>query len=95
MIESALGRPYSGYHRSIARKAAALLHSMVGNHGFVDDNKRTAWMLVRVLLSRSGCDLKLHPDTRIDDLVVSVADGTMTYESLVLWFGTRIVRTRP
>ena len=52
-------------------------------------------MLVRVLLSRSGYDLKLHPNTRIDDLVVSVADGTMTYESLVLWFGTRIVRTRP
>jgi death-on-curing protein len=28
--------PYSGYHRSMARKAAAIMHSMVGNHGFVD-----------------------------------------------------------
>ena len=94
MIESALGRPYSGYHRSIARKAAALLHSMVGNHGFVDANKRTSWILVRVLLDRSRYELRLQPDDRVDDLVVSVADGTMTYEALVLWFGTRIVRTR-
>ncbi len=52
-------------------------------------------MLVRVLLTRSGYELELQPGTRIDDLVVSVADGTMTYDGLVLWFGTRIVRTRP
>jgi death-on-curing protein len=67
---------------------------MVGNHGFVDANKRTAWMLVRVLLNRSGYELKLHPGTRIDDLVVSVADGTMTYDGLVLWFRSRIVRSK-
>ena len=66
---------------------------MVGNHGFVDANKRTAWMLVRVLLNRSGYDLNLDPGTRIDDLVVSVADGTMSYDALVLWFRSRIVRT--
>ena len=35
-------RPYSGYHRSIERKAAAILHAMVSDHGFVDGNKRTA-----------------------------------------------------
>jgi death-on-curing protein len=94
MIESALGRPYSGYHRSIARKAAALLHSMVGNHGFVDANKRTSWILVRVLLDRSRYELRLQPDDRVDDLVVSVADGTMTYDGLVLWFRSRIVRSK-
>jgi death-on-curing protein len=95
MIESALGRPYSGYHRAIARKAAALLHSMVGNHGFVDANKRTSWILVRVLLDRSRYELRLQPDDRVDDLVVSVADGTMTYDGLVLWFRSRIVRSYP
>ena len=40
LVLSGLGRPYSGYHRPICRKAAALLESMVGNHGFVDANKR-------------------------------------------------------
>ncbi|MFT3973459.1 MAG: Fic family protein [Amaricoccus sp.] len=54
LIESALARAYSGYHRPIADRAAAVLHSMVGNHGFVDGNKRTAWLLVEILISRSG-----------------------------------------
>lgn len=54
MIESAIGRPYSGYHRKIAQKAAALLHSMVMNHGFADANKRTAWMLTEHLIVKSG-----------------------------------------
>lgn len=58
LIESALARPYSGYHRPIAQKAAAVLHSMVGNHGFVDGNKRTAWLLVEILISRSGYSLR-------------------------------------
>ena len=54
LIESALARPYSGYHPAIQNKAAALLHSVVGNHGFVDGNKRTAWLLVETLIHRSG-----------------------------------------
>lgn len=32
LVESAIARPYSGYHRSIERKAAALLHGVVANH---------------------------------------------------------------
>ena len=42
LIESAIGRPYSGYYRPIYKKVAALTHSMCLNHGFVDGNKRTA-----------------------------------------------------
>ncbi len=71
LIESALARPYSGYHQPIARKLAALLESMVGNHGFIDGNKRTAWLLVEILIARSGYRLNISDDARIDDLVVS------------------------
>lgn len=41
-IHSAIGRPCSGYHRSIAEKAAALTEALARNHGFVDGYKRTA-----------------------------------------------------
>jgi len=41
-IESALARPYHGYHPRLHQKAAALVHGIVSNHGFVDGNKRTA-----------------------------------------------------
>ncbi|WP_297781388.1 type II toxin-antitoxin system death-on-curing family toxin [uncultured Roseovarius sp.] len=93
LIESALGRPYSGYHRPIYRKSAALLHSLVGNHGFVDGNKRTAWLVVEILVDRSGYILAIDDDERIDDLVVSVADGTLDYEELCVWFRDRLVKS--
>lgn len=92
LIESALARPYSGYHRSIAKKAAAVLHSMVGNHGFVDGNKRTAWLLVEILIDRSSYRLTIPDDEPIDDLVVAVASGLITFEQIVEWFAPRLAR---
>jgi death on curing protein len=90
LIESGLGRPYSGYHRSITAKAAALLESMVGNHGFVDGNKRTAWLLVELLLSRSGFRLDIPEDEKLDDFVVSVAAGQADFAAIERWFATRL-----
>lgn len=92
LIESALARPYSGYHRSMPRKAAALLESMVGNHGFIDGNKRTAWLLVEVLIDRSSYRLDIPDDAPIDDLVVAVADGRLGYDNLVEWFSSNLRR---
>ena len=54
-----------------------MLHSMVGNHGFIDGNKRTAWLLVEILIDRSGYVLTVPDDAPIDDLVVAVADGSL------------------
>jgi len=92
LIESALGRPYSGYHRAISKKAAAILHSMVGNHGFVDGNKRTAWLLVELLIDRSGYELDIRDDEPVDDLVVGVASNEIGFDALVVWFHARLVR---
>lgn len=89
---TALARPYSGYHPALASKAAALLHSMVGNHGFVDGNKRTAWLLVTLLVDRGSHALAIPDDERIDDLVVSVAAGETEFVRLERWFAERIVR---
>lgn len=65
---------------------------MVGNHGFVDGNKRTAWLLVEVLVDRSGYVLAIPDNEPIDDLVVAVADGQMGFEDLVAWFKARLER---
>ncbi|MET4128662.1 type II toxin-antitoxin system death-on-curing family toxin [Roseovarius sp. MBR-6] len=92
LIESALGRPYSGYHRPIHRKSAALLESIVGNHGFVDGNKRTAWLLVEILIERSGYMLTIDENEPIDDLVVGVADGSVDFAALCAWFEERLVK---
>nr|WP_306268027.1 type II toxin-antitoxin system death-on-curing family toxin [Pararhizobium sp. IMCC3301] len=91
LIESALARPYSGYHRPIANKVAAILHSMVGNHGFVDGNKRTAWLLAEILIERSGYYLCVDDDEPVDDLVVGVATAEIIFEDLVVWFEDRLL----
>jgi death-on-curing protein len=93
-VESAIGRPYSGYYRSIHRKGAALIESICGNHGFTDGNKRTAVILLALLLDRSG--YRLHPlesediDEAIANMTVSVADGRMSFDSIEMWLKNRV-----
>ncbi|MBI1416107.1 MAG: type II toxin-antitoxin system death-on-curing family toxin [Limimaricola sp.] len=91
-IESAISLPYAGYHRSISRKAAALLRSLVQNHGFVDGNKRTALLITDLFIRRSGYHLNLDPKERFDDLIVDVASGRVGFDELVPWFKARLVR---
>ena len=94
-IQSAIGRPYSGYHRAIHLKAAALLHALIQNHGFVDGNKRTALIVTLLMIERSGYRLTLTGDERIDDVVVSVADGSMNFGALADWFRSRLATSKP
>lgn len=65
---------------------------MVGNHGFVDGNKRTAWLLVEILIGRSGYALSIPDNAPIDNLVVDVACGNIGYDDLVIWFKEKLVR---
>lgn len=90
LIESAIGRPYHGYYDSLEEMAAALLESMVKNHGFVDGNKRTAWLLTATFIDRSGYTLDLADDERVDDFVVGVAEGGIAFADAVAWFSARL-----
>ena len=92
-VEGAIGRPYHGYHRSMTRKAAALLHGVSTSHGFLDANKRAAWLLVFTLVERSGYRLDLGENDRIDDVSVAVVTGTMTEAELCDWFRGRLRKT--
>lgn len=58
----------------------------------MDGDKRTAWLLVEVLIDRSGYRLDDPDDAPVDDLVVSVVAGETRFEDLVLWFQERLVR---
>ncbi|MEL6532252.1 MAG: type II toxin-antitoxin system death-on-curing family toxin [Pseudomonadota bacterium] len=93
LLQSALARPYSGYYKPIACKAAALLHAVVKNHAFTDGNKRTAFLLMELLIRRSGYSLVLREGDLIDDMVVAVADDTMPLDDLVTWLRQRLVKS--
>ena len=88
-IESAIARPYHGYHARIHQKAAALVHGVVTNHGFVDGNKRTALYLVELLAVRSGYRLAVE-DLVVADAVTDVARGELGYDALATWFEERL-----
>ena len=90
-VLSAIARPYHGYHRLIHQKAAALLHGIVSNHGFVDGNKRTALYLVELMVQRSGY-VFVEDDMVIVEVITSVARGETSYGDLAEWFRERLVR---
>ena len=94
VIESALARPYHGYHRFIHQKAAALVHAVVSNHGFADGNKRTALYLVELLVQRSGYSLE-EDDDAVVEMLVAVARGDLGCDDLASWFQSRLGRRGP
>ncbi|HUK72488.1 MAG TPA: type II toxin-antitoxin system death-on-curing family toxin [Streptosporangiaceae bacterium] len=81
LLESALARPQATVfgedaYPTVWEKAAALLHSMVLNHVFLDGNKRTAWMAATVFLEANNHPLDPEFDQQAaEDLMVAVAVG--------------------
>ncbi|MCZ6455412.1 MAG: type II toxin-antitoxin system death-on-curing family toxin [Alphaproteobacteria bacterium] len=96
LIESAIGRPYTGYYRPIVRKTAALVQSLATNHGFVDGNKRTTVYLMDLLLERSGYTLSaIEPNSLADEveqMIMDVVTHRIDFDDLVEWFQNRIER---
>ncbi|MWA03970.1 type II toxin-antitoxin system death-on-curing family toxin [Actinomadura sp. LD22] len=64
---------------TLEEKAAALLHSVICNHAFVDGNKRTAWTAARVMLALNGMRPDLGDDEAFD-LVVRIATSCSEIE---------------
>jgi len=82
MIESALARPQASAfgedaYTSIDTKAAAMLQSLVCNHGLVDGNKRLGLACTSVFLTLNGAPLDLDDRTEAYDLVIAVATGEL------------------
>lgn len=100
LIKSAIGRPYTGYYRPIRKKAAALVQSMCGNHGFVDGNKRTCFLLLNLLLEQSGYRLTAHGGEAIgwalEHLLQEVSkgaereNGPISLDEIEAWMANRI-----
>ena len=95
-IEAAIARPYIGYYRFIAEKAAALVHSLALNHGFVDANKRTTLFACNLLLMKSGYrlrdDITPEGNDAMEEMIVAVVEHRLDFDALVAWFKARIVR---
>jgi death on curing protein len=81
LLDSACHRPRSGLfgqeaYPTLTGKAAALMHSIAGNHALVDGNKRLALLATVVFLRVNGYRLNLTDDEAFD-LTMAVAEGQL------------------
>lgn len=86
LLDSAVARPRSGAfgedaYPTLSLKAAALLHSLVGNHALVDGNKRLGWLATVVFLDLNGHAPDLDDDAAFH-LVMDVAAGNADVEAI-------------
>lgn len=72
----------------LADKAAALMHSIVMNHPFVDGNKRVGAMAAELFLAADGVDL-LASDDELVETTLAVARGEVSAEALAIWMRQR------
>jgi death-on-curing protein len=94
-LESALAQPRATFdgvdlYTGIADKAAALAHSLVGNHPFVDGNKRIGHAALEVFLVLNGYELAVPVDDA-ERTFLSLAAGTVTRGALTDWVREHLV----
>ena len=92
-IESALARPQdpATYEKpDAARLAAAYAFGIARNHGFVDGNKRTGWVIARLFLADNGHQLIFDAAEAVKTME-AVAAGALNEIDLAEWFRHRLV----
>ncbi len=92
-LNSAINRPFATFDKQELypepiEKSAAILESIVTNHPFIDGNKRTGYVLARLLLLKSGLDIYATQNDKYD-LVIAVSKGELKFEQIKNWLTQR------
>ncbi len=82
LLESAVAQPTASFggeflHQDLFEMAAASLVSLVGNHPFVDGNKRTGLAAMLMFLELNGYSVDESTHSLVD-ITLSVASGSMS-----------------
>ena len=89
LLVSAINRPFGGtenseFYPTIPEKAGALIESLVKNHPFIDGNKRTGYVIMRLFLMQNSFDLEATQDDKYK-FVLDIAAGKLTIDQITLW----------
>jgi len=95
-LDSALSRPFQTFdnkdlYPSIIEKAASLIESILINHPFIDGNKRTGYLLLRLFLLNNGLDIYASQDNKYE-FVINIASGTLKYDGIVSWLASNTTK---
>ena len=89
LLDSAVYRPQASFggqdlYPDLFSKAAALGHSIVSNHPFIDGNKRVGFEAMRLMLRLNGYDIHASLETKYE-FVMDIAKGRLTEQAIADW----------
>lgn len=92
-LEAAVARPSATFggedlYPDLPAKAAALMHSLVQNHPFVDGNKRVGAHAALLFLVVNGWSLAMG-SADVVEVTMATARGDLGAEALAIWFRQR------
>lgn len=88
VVDSAVARPLNLVADGVpdaAALAAAYAFGLCSNHGFLDGNKRTAYVVAEAFLDLNGYAMDA-PDQAVVSTMMAVASGVIPEEKLAKWF---------
>jgi death on curing protein len=93
-LEAAAARPAATFggddlYPDVPAKTAALMHSLVLNHPFVDGNKRVGAHAALLFAAANGFECIATPDELVQ-LTLQLAAGEIGVEALAIWFRQRL-----
>jgi len=94
LLESSINRPFQTFdgqelYPSPVDKAAAIFESIITNHPFIDGNKRTAYVLMRLMLKNHNIDINLGQNDKYD-FVIKAASGQLTFDQIKTWINNNL-----
>lgn len=98
LLESAVYRPQASFggrdlYPDLFSKTAALGHSLISNHPFVDGNKRVGFEAMRLMLRLNGYDLRASLGAKFE-FVMDVAKGRLSEQAMADWLKQHARRYR-
>jgi death-on-curing protein len=96
LIASALARPRRKWEYEedvdLCALAAAYAFGLAKNHGFVDGNKRVAFMAAYSFLGANGLHL-IAPEPEAHAVMVDLASGELSEDDMARWLRASVERT--
>jgi death-on-curing protein len=71
-------------------RAAALIENLLINHPFIDGNKRTGYVLLRLYLIQNGLDISA-PEQAKYEFIIAIAAGKYKFDDILMWLTSNTV----
>ncbi|QKJ30548.1 type II toxin-antitoxin system death-on-curing family toxin [Mucilaginibacter mali] len=95
-LMAALARPFATFDQidlypTAIEKATAIFESIVINHPFIDGNKRTSYVLMRLMLREGGWDINVTEDEKYE-FVIAASTGEIRFDEIKAWLEAKATK---